>query len=580
MTPRDVAAVLAQIATLMEIAGGNPFRAKAFATAARKLESADVDLAALAEAGALTSLPGIGEGIAGVVDELVRTGRSGMHERLVADTPPGLFDVMRVPGLGLKRVRTLYAELGVDSLDALEREARAGRVAALAGFGARTEAKVLDGLAFARASRGLRRYPDAMESAVALLEWARAQPAVESAEIAGALRRRVEVVNAVELVAASGHPATVLAAFRALGGASAGEAEDGRVSIHLSDGLPVRLRCVRPDAFVAAMVVDTGSVDHVLALAARAAERKLALDADGLRKGRKHVPVADEEALYRALALQYVPPELREGWGEVEAAEAGRIPTLVEADELRGTFHCHTDWSDGRATLEEMAQGARAKGWEYLGIADHSRSAGYAGGLPPAKAKQQMRAIDAWNEAHGGKGAGRFRLFKGTESDILADGRLDYDDDVLAAFDYVVGSVHSAFNLPEREMTDRMVRAVSNPRLTMLGHPTGRLLLTREGYHVDVRAVIDAAAQHGVAVEINADPHRLDLDWQHVRYAAGRGVLVPVNPDAHSVRGLDNVAFGVHVARKGWLSARQVLNTWTLPEVEQHFAERKQAGPR
>jgi DNA polymerase (family 10) len=275
-----------------------------------------------------------------------------------------------------------------------------------------------------------------------------------------------------------------------------------------------------------------------------------------------------------------VPPELREGWGEVEEAAAGRIPTLVEPDDLRGTFHCHTDWSDGRATLEEMAEGARAKGWQYLGIADHSRSAGYAGGLPPARAKQQMRAIDAWNEAHGGTGKARFRLFKGTESDILADGRLDYDDDVVAGFDYVVGSVHSAFHLPEREMTDRMVRAVSNPRLTILGHATGRLLLTREGYEVDVRAVIDAAAAHGVAVEINADPHRLDLDWQHVRYAAERGVLVPVNPDAHSVRGLDNVAFGVNVARKGWLSARQVLNTWTLPEVEQHFAERKQARAR
>jgi DNA polymerase (family 10) len=579
VNPREVAAVLAEIGTLMELSGGNPFRAKAFSTAARRMETADVDLAALAREGRLTSLPGIGEGIAGVVAELVETGRSSLHARLVEDTPPGLFDVVRVPGLGLKRVRTLHAELGVDSLDALEREARSGRLAALPGFGEKTAAKVLEGLAFARASRGLRRYPAAMEAAVELLEWTRAQPAVAAAEIAGALRRRAEVVDAVDLVATSSDPEAVLAAFRALGGASARDEADGRASIPLADGLPVRMRVVKPPAFVAAMVVDTGAVDHVLALQARAAERGLSFDVDGLRKGKRLVAVADEEALYRALDLQYVPPELREGWGEVEAAAEGRVPKLVELEDLRGTFHCHTDWSDGRATLEEMAEGARAKGWSYLGIADHSRSAGYAGGLPPARVREQVRAIDAWNQAHGGRGERRFRLFKGTESDILPDGRLDYDDDVLRAFDYVVGSVHSAFKLPEREMTDRMIRAVSHPRLTMLGHPTGRLLLTREGYEVDVRAVIDAAAEHGVAVEINADPHRLDLDWHHVRYAARRGVLVPVNPDAHSVRGLDNVAFGIDVARKGWLGARQVLNTWTLEEVEEHFEERKQAGP-
>jgi DNA polymerase (family X) len=316
----------------------------------------------------------------------------------------------------------------------------------------------------------------------------------------------------------------------------------------------------------------------VVALQARAEARGLTLTADGLRKGKRRVALADEEALYRALDLAYVPPELREGWGEVEAAESGTVPELVALEDLRGTFHCHTSWSDGRATLEEMAEGARARGWQYLGIADHSPLASYAGGLPPAKLREQIRAIDAWNEAHGGRGAKRFRLFKGTESDIHPDGRLDYDDATLRALDYVVGSVHSAFKIGEREMTDRLVRAVSNPHLTILGHPTGRLLLTREGYDVDVRAVIDAAAEHGTAIEINADPARLDLDWHHVRYAAERGVLIPINPDAHSVRALDNVTFGVNMARKGWLTARQVLNTWTLKEVEEHFAERKQQG--
>jgi DNA polymerase (family 10) len=248
----------------------------------------------------------------------------------------------------------------------------------------------------------------------------------------------------------------------------------------------------------------------------------------------------------------------------------------VETDDLRGTFHCHTTYSDGRASVAEMAEGARGRGWRYLGIGDHSQSAGYAGGLPVAAVKKQHREIDAWNAEHGGRGKKRFRVFKGVESDILADGSLDYPDDVLRSFDYVVGSVHSNFALDEKEQTRRLVRAVSNPHITMLGHATGRLLLRRTGYAVDVRAVIDAAAEHGTCVEINADPHRLDVDWKNARYAAEKGVLVPINPDAHSVGALGNVMYGVNVARKAWLAAPQVLNTWDLDELENFFAERKQ----
>ena len=579
MNAREVSAALAEIAVLSEVLGENPFRARAFASAARTLETSGADLEALAREGRLTELPGVGEGIAPVIRELVEQGSSSLHQRLRAVVPPGLYEVMRVPGLGTKRVHTLFAELGVDSLDALEAAARDGRVAKLPGFGPKTAAKVVEGIGFARAARGRRRYPEAMEAAVALLEWVREQPGVVSAEIAGALRRRMEVADSVELVAAALDPAPVLAAFRALGGgggSSSGEDDPQRAEGRLPDGVAVRLRCVAPEGFIAAMVWETGSEGHLDALAKRAKSLKLRLGPDGLKRGRERVPLPDEGALYAALGLAYVPPELREGWGEVEAAAAGGIPRLVEPEDLRGTFHCHTTYSDGKATVAEMAEAARAKGWSYLGIADHSRSAGYAGGLQPAAVRKQHREIDAWNREHGGKGKRRFRLFKGTESEILADGSLDYDDDLLARFDYVVGSVHSGFRIGEREMTERMVRAVSHPRITMLGHATGRLLLSREGYEVDVRAVIDAAAEHGTAVEINADPRRLDLDWRHVRYAAERGVLVPINPDAHSTRALDNVAFGVNMARKAWLSASQVLNTRTLAEVEDLFAERKQ----
>lgn len=581
MNATEVARVLDEIATLGELNGENPFRTRAFANAARALEASGADLPALAAAGELTSIKGIGEGIAQIVRELVQTGRSSLYDELRAQTPSGLFELLKVPGLGAKRIHTLHAELGVETLDALEDAARAGRVAALGGFGAKTEQKLLEGVAFVRTTLDRRRYPQAMDVAARLLEWLRARDGVQAAEIVGALRRRLEVVEAVELLAASDAPAPLLAAFRALGAPAEGAgADEGCAEIRLPDGLRATLRCVPPRAWVAAVVWETGGDTHRAALAARAAERGLRLERDGLWRGAAPERLQREAELYAALGLQYVPPELREGLGELDAAAAGALPRLVELSDLRGTFHCHTTYSDGKATLAEMAEAARAKGWQYLGIADHSPYAAYAGGLKPAAVTKQHREIDAWNREHGGAGQGRFRLFKGTESDILPDGSLDYDADVLARFDYVVGSVHSGFNLSRREMTDRVLRAIENPHLTMLGHPTGRLLLGRSGFAIELDEVIDAAAAHGVLIEINADPHRLDLDWRHVRQAAQKGILIPVNPDAHSTGGLDNVAFGVNMARKGWLQARDVLNTWTLEEVEEFFAQRKQARTR
>lgn len=581
MDRKDVAAVLSEIATLAEIHGENVFRIRAFAGAARALEGSDADLEEMARAGRLTELRGIGPAIQEVVRELVETGRSTVHDELRAATPIGLYDLMRIPGLGPRKIRALHAGLGVDSLDALERAARAGEVVAVPGFGAKTVEKILAGIVFARASLGRRRYPEALETAVRLLDWLRERPGVAAAEIAGGVRRRLEVVEEVVLVAAAEERGGVLDGFAALNGIVAVVERGGgeRVVVRLVDGIRAELRCVPPERFVGTMVWETGSEAHLEALAARAAERGLALGADGLRRGREVLALAAESALYEALDLAYVPPEMREGMGEVEEAARGPLPRLVELSDLRGTFHCHTTWSDGRGTVAEMAEAARAKGWEYLGLADHSKSAGYAGGLPVARVRAQHREIDAWNraaDAAGDGGGDRFRLFKGTESDILPDGSLDYPDAVLATFDYVVGSVHSSFAMAEPEMTARMVRAVRNPYLTMLGHPTGRLLLTRDAYAVDVRAVLDAAAEAGVIVEINANPHRLDLDWRHLRYATGRGILIAINPDAHSTRGLDHVAFGVDIARKAGLEPRQVINTWTLDEVERYLAERKQ----
>jgi DNA polymerase (family X) len=577
MKAPEAAGVLSEISMLLEVVGGDPFRAKAYATAARRLEASGADLTQLAAEGRLTTLPGVGAGIAEVLRELVETGRSSLYDRLAADTPIGLYDLMRIKGLGPRRIRTLYAEQGIDSLDKLEEAALAGRLAALPGIGAATEKKIIESVAFARAARGRRRLYAALEVAERLLEWLDTLGGVQRAEAAGEVRRDLEVVDSVDLVAAAKEPAAVLAAFRALsGGSSSAPPPDDRAEIQFSDGLRARLVCVPPARWATALLYATGSAEHLAQLEARAETLGLRLAEDGLWRGAKRVAARDEAAVYKALGMEYVEPELREGWGEVEAAAAGTLPRLVELGDLRGTFHCHTTYSDGRASVAEMGEATRERGWRYLGIADHSQSAGYAGGLPPAKVRNQQAEIDGWNRAHGGKGKMRVRLFKGVESDILADGRLDYDDDVLASFDYVVGSVHSAFNIGEKAMTERLVRAVSNPYLTILGHATGRLLLRRGSYEVDVRAVIDAAAEHGVAVEINADPARLDVDWRNARYAAERGVLVPINPDAHSTASLDHVQWGVRVARKGWLGPRNVLNAYELEEVEEIFAKRKQ----
>jgi DNA polymerase (family 10) len=580
MTAREAAAILGEIAMLLEVVGGNPFRAKAFQTAARRLETSGADLPALAAAGQLRTLPGVGEGIASVLSELVATGTSRMLEELRAETPVGLYDVMRIKGVGTRRGRTLFKELGIDSLEKLEEAAAAGRLAALPGFGAKTEQVILQGVSFARSMRGRRRYYQAVEAAAALLELVESLPGVIRASAAGQVRRRLEVVDSIDMVAAAKRPAGVLAAFRALQGVARADHDDAdaRAEVEFADGVRATLTCVVPDAYGAALLCATGSGEHVEQLRARAAERGLRLEAKGVFQGKKRLPLPDEDAVYQALELAWIPPELREGWGEVETAAKGKLPKLVEMDDLRGTFHCHTSYSDGRATVAEMAEAARERGWRYLGIADHSQSAGYAGGLPIPKVKRQHAEIDAWNREQGGKRTRRFRLFKGVEADILTDGRLDYPDDVLASFDYVVGSIHSNFALPEKEQTQRLIRAVSNPYITILGHATGRLLLRRTGYAVDVRAVIDAAAEHGTCVEINADPHRLDVDWKNARYAAEKGVLVPINPDAHSTAALGSVIYGVNIARKAWLTAPQVLNTWELDSLEEFLAERKQKG--
>lgn len=577
-TTRDVAVLLAEIATLLELSGGDAFRSRAYRRAARALEGIEADLGALAREDRLTTLPGVGAGIGAVIREYVLTGSSAVRDSLRESVPAGMQELMRVPALGPKRAYTLCAEHGIDSLDALEDVARSGRLAKIPGFGVVIQRRVLEAIPFARRSLNARLYPDALEVALRIVTWLRERPEVATAEIAGAIRRRSEIAEQIDLVAATDRAEALLAAFRdAFEPAAPPGDAPSEMTIHLMDGMPVHLRCVAPKDFAAAMVWETGSVAHLGKLARVAEDSGLTLGREGLVEADTGEPLrfGSEAELHARLGLAYVPPELREGLDELELAASNRIPELVDVSVLRGVFHCHTTASDGRASLEEMANAARERGWSYLGIADHSRTAVYARGLSTEQLLEQVESIAQLNERALATGD-PFHIFSGVESDILPDGMLDYPDEVLRRLDYVVGSVHSAFRMPREEMTARIVRAMESEWLTMLGHPTGRLLLRREGYDVDIDTLLETAARTRTVLEINADPRRLDLDWRHVRQAVRMGIAIAINPDAHSTAALDNVRYGVDVARKAGVEPRMILNTWPLEHVTEFLRKRKQ----
>jgi DNA polymerase (family X) len=581
MDRHAVALVLEEIASLLDAAGENRFKVRAFLTAARAVDRLEADLRELVARDRLQDVRGIGPATARVIAELVATGESAYHASLRDRAPSGLRDLLRVPGLGAARIARLHAELGVSDLDGLEAAARSGRIAALRGFGERTQSRILGGLAFARGAAGRRRYHQAEEAAARLAAYIATLPGVAAVHPAGDLRRRLEIVDGLALVVVTGGDAGGAAAVvRGTPGVAWSAGDDQIIRGRLSDGLGVEVHVAAPAAAGAALVMATGSVAHIAALQAAAAERGFRLSRDGLSRDGAAVDVSGEEDVYRALGIQFVPPELRETGEEVAAAARHGLPSLVELEDLKGCFHCHTTYSDGRASIAEMAEAARARGWRYLGIADHSRSAGYAGGLAADKLRRQHREIADWNRRHGAE----LRLFAGVEADILADGALDYaaqgDGDVLDACDYVIGSVHSGFRTESEAMTRRIVTALREPRLTMLGHATGRLLLMRDGYPLDIERVLDAAAAAGAIVEINADPHRLDLSWQHWTSARRLGVRTAINPDAHSTGGLDNVRYGVNIARKAWLTPDDVLNAWPLDRVEAFLAERRERRGR
>ena len=572
MTKNEIADVLTEIGTLLELKGENPFKIRAYQSGARALEAIEEEeLAALIGEKRLESVKGIGEALAQKITELFATGRLVFFEKLRASIEPGLIEMLEVPGLGPKKIRALHDKLGLVSIKDLATACTDGRVAALAGFGEKSQQKILEGIRNREAYGRRHLWWDAHEIAAPIVVGLRALPQVMRAEAAGSLRRGLETVGDLDFIVAATDVAPVVEWFVSQNGVKEVTARgDTKASVRFESGLQADLRLVPEEQFAFALHHFTGSKDHNVQMRQRALGLGLSLSEWGLvasggdetvkektaQNGQVFV-IRDEAALFAALGLAFIPPELREGLGEIEAAAKGELPRLVELGDLRGAFHNHTTASDGSNTLVEMTAAAEALGWDYLGIADHSKSSVQAKGLSEERLAKQVAEIRALNAS------GRFKthVFAGIECDILPDGRLDYDDEVLASLDYVVVSVHSAFTQSSDDMTARIIRAIEHPCATMLGHASGRLLLRREGYRINVAKIIDAAIANNVVIELNASPWRLDLDWRHWRKAAERGVLCAINPDAHETAGLSHVAAGINAARKGWLTRSNVLNT-------------------
>jgi len=582
MNKADIVDILEDIAVLLELKGDNPFKIRAYSTGARALETLEDDLGEVISDGRLASIKGIGSALVDKIETLNATGELEYYTKLRASVAPGLIEMLDIPGLGGKKVKKLHDALGVESIDALKAACEAGEVAALKGFGAKSAEKILSGIANRAAYAKRHLWWNARAVAAPILEGLRALPQVERVEAAGSLRRLRETVGDLDFIVASSDPQPVMDWFVTQGKVQEVTAQGTtKSSVRFESGLQADLRVVPAEQFAFALHHFTGSKEHNVEMRQRALARGYSLSEWGLKKrveqgaegGELETQGIDSErVLFELLGLMEIPPEMREGLGELEAYADGEdtVPPLVEMKQIRGVFHNHTTASDGRATIEEMVEAAQALGFDYLGLADHSKASYQANGLDDARVLKMIEAIRAFNES----GESPVHVFSGIECDILPDGSLDLEDTTLDALDYAVMSVHSSFSQSEDEMTARVIRAIEHPATVMLGHPTGRILLRREPYKIDLQKVIDAAIANRVMIEINANPRRLDMDWRLWRRAAERGLMCAINPDAHKVEGLAHFEAGVNIARKGGIPAEQILNCRDCAGVSKWFETR------
>ena len=580
MTKSQIAAVLEEIATLLELKDENPFKIRAYANAARSLETFGGNLSDLQDEEALAKIPGIGKAIAAKIKELAATGKLKYVEELRAEFPAAILELFSISGLGAKKIKALYEKLHISSIEQLREACESGKVAELPGFGETTQTKICDAIERRAKHSGYFQFGQIAADTESLRRDLAVHRDATQVDVAGSYRRRREIVRDVDLVVATKKPAAITEFFVKHSLVESIIAQGPtKTSVRLRSGIQCDLRVVSSSEYPFALNYFTGSKEHNIEMRSRALQRGWTLNEYRLGKlppdpkvvaGRaqkkpaaKIPKVNDEADLYRALGLDFIPPELRENCGEFEAAENHSLPRLIEKENLRGTFHCHTIASDGHNTLEEMAEAAQELGLDYLGIAEHSKSSIQAHGIDAAKLRAQVATIRKLN-----KKFKDFRLFAGVECDILRDGKLDFDDEVLSELDFVVVSVHSVFNLSEAEMTKRVICAIENPFVTILAHPTGRLLLKREPYSIDIPAVIEAATATGTWIELNAAPKRLDLDWRWWPLAKQKGVKCVINPDAHRTERLQDLWFGVGIARKGWLTKADVMNCLPLGKIE------------
>lgn len=581
MDKNQIAAILEDVAVLLALKeGSSQFEVRAYENAARAVNGLDGDIEQLVREGKLKGVPGLGPTTIKRIEELVDTGHLAFYEELRETTPQVKLDMLRIQGVGPKKINAIYDQLHVNSIAELEQACHEDKVAHLPGFGKKTQDKILQGIAFLAQHADRFYYPVAEEEAERIRAALSTLPEIVRLQVGGSLRRKRETVKDIDMVASVSDEAgeadrrkimdffTSQPSVQAITGKG-----DTKSSVNLGSGIAMDLRVVKDSQFPYTLHHFTGSKEHHIALRRRALGMNMTINDYGLFKGNAKdpelelVPCKDETDIYKALGMAYIEPELREDMGEIEAAVQGKLPKLVQESDLRGVLHVHSTWSDGQNTIHDMAEACIARGFHYLGITDHSKVAAYANGLNEDALRRQHEEIDRLNEEF----TGRLLILKGTECDILKDGSLDYADEVLAGLDFVVASIHSNFNLVPEEQTKRMIRAISNPYVNIIGHPTGRILLGRIGYALDMEAVIDAALAQGVSIEINAHPSRLDMDWRFVHRASEKGMKIPIDPDAHTLAGLADMRYGIGVARKGWLSAADVLNAMETQALVQFF---------
>lgn len=574
MTNKEVAAILNSIGTLLELLEDNPFRANAYYNAARHIEGLDQNVLVLAEQQQLRTIPGIGDKLRDKIVQIAKTGRSEYLDQLKAEIPPGLMDLLKIPGLGPKRVRLLWKQLNITNLQELEYACNENRLSTLKGFGEKMQAKIIEGIRLVKRYMESFLLGEALPIAEELEAHLRRCFHVKQVSIAGSVRRGKETVRDIDLVVGTTEAQQVTEHLNSSRYVESVRLEQGLVvkTIHvrLLTGPPVDVECVPPDRFAGALFYYTGSKAYIDELNKLYQPKFLSFTSGGIFDKGKPRAFSTEAEIFAALGLQFTPPELRETTLGILQAQAGTIPTLLEPRDLTGVLHVHSTWSDGVNTIEEMAIQAKALGFKYLGLTDHSKSAGYARGLDESRLRQQWDEIARVQTKHP-----EVHILRGIECDILPDGSMDFPDSVLRELDFVIGSVHSGFNMSEADMTARVIKAIENPFVDIIGHPTGRLLLGREGYAIDIPKVLRAARENGKVIELNANPHRLDLDWTWLRKAAEMGVMVSIGPDAHNRNALADVRYGVLAARRGGLVREHVLNARPPAEVIAFFKRRR-----